>query len=71
MKQYAIKIRKSDLALIALLNGGVTPLVEKKTTYLVFCSDDENVYSKIVTERELYETYEISSRSPLMLALKK
>lgn len=72
MKQYAIKIRKSDLALITFLNGGVTPEVQKTPTYLIFSADGSSESSsKVVTERELYDHYEISSRSPLVLALKK
>lgn len=70
MKLYAIKIRKSDLELITLLNGGVTPAVEKKPTYFIFDATWK-VPNKIVTEREFLANYEISSRSPLMLALKK
>lgn len=70
-KLYALKIRKTDLALITLLNDGVAPPLTPKT-YLVFqvASNGKTVWTKILTERELY-VYEISNLSPLLLALKK
>lgn len=68
--KYAMKIRKSDRELLGMLNGGVQPTVEKKTTYLIVDTDPEG-YNAIVTERELVNTYEISNNSPLLLKLKK
>ena len=69
---YALKIRKSDLPLLTILNGGVTPKVEKKTTYLVIhIEDSEHTHNEILTQRELLMKYDISSRSPLLLKLKK
>lgn len=69
---YALKIRKSDLALLTVLNGGVTPKVEKQTTYLLISIEDaENTTNKIVTERELYANHEFSAYNPLLLKLKK
>lgn len=65
---YAIKIRKSDLPFLALLNGGVEPKIEKRTTYLVIDTDGPN---RIVGERELLGFGEISARSPLLLKFKK
>lgn len=69
--QYALKIRKSDLPLLTVLNGGVTPEIEKTTTYLVITVEDaENTHNEILTERELFDTYEINAYSPLLLKLK-
>jgi hypothetical protein len=72
MEMYAIKIQKSQLPLITFLNGGVTPDIEKKTTYLVFDAVlDSNVPNEIVTERELAERFDIKGWQPFVLALKK
>ena len=72
MKLYAIKIRKSDLELITLLNGGVTPAVEKKPTYFIFDATwNSDVPNEIVTEREFYNRFEIKTNGPLLLSLKK
>lgn len=72
MAQYAIKIRKSDLDLLTLLNNGVTPEIESTTTYLIIDSDPVNaVPNEIVTEREFLQRFNISSRSPLLLRLKQ
>lgn len=72
MKLYALKIRKSDLELLTLLNGGVTPKIEKTPTYLVFDATwNSDVPSKIVTERELQQTCDFKINGPLLLALKK
>lgn len=72
MELYAIRITKSHLALIALLNEGVTPVVEKKPTWFVFDATwNSDIPNRILTEREFYNLGEISSRSPLMLKLKK
>lgn len=72
MKLYAIQIQKSHLELITLLNQGVTPQIEKKKTYFIFDATwNSDVPSEIVTEREFHDRFEISSRSPLLLSLKK
>lgn len=72
MKAYALRIRRFDLPLLTLLNGGVVPEIDKKPTYLVvFIDNDGNTTRKIVTEREFLQNYNISEvRSPLVLALK-
>ena len=69
-QHYALKIRKSDLALLTLLNGGVTPKIEKTTTYLIICPDDSGP-NEIVTQRELDQRFEVKSNSPMLFALKK
>jgi len=72
MQLYALQIRKSDLPLLALLNGGMEPKVEKNKTYLVFDSTwNSDVPNEIVTERQLAERYDIKVNGPLLLALKK
>lgn len=47
-----IKINKENLGLITSLNGGVTPEIEKKVTYLVV---EGGVINKIITHPELME----------------
>jgi hypothetical protein len=73
MVMYAIEIRKSDLGLIQLLNDGGDVKVEKKKTYFIFeVSDDgKSITTDIMSERETFQKYEISGRSPLLLRLKK
>lgn len=72
MKLYAIKIQKSHLELLTILNGGVTPQIEKRTTYLIIDAT-ETIPNEIVTEREFYADprFDISTNSPLFLKLKK
>jgi len=54
MYRYAIEIQPEDLNFIALLNGGVEPQIESKTTYLVITIEDsEHSHNDIVTEEEL------------------
>lgn len=71
--KYALRIRKSDLALLTLLNGGVVPVGTTKTSYLVFEVDEDGsaITSKVVTERELGLEYELGANSPFVLRLKK
>lgn len=69
MNLYAIKIRKTDLKLITLLNSGVTPKIEKKTTYFVFDAMwNTNVPNQIVTEQELFN-WNIKGIQPTLLAM--
>lgn len=71
MKLYALKIRKSDLELLTILNGGVTPKIEKKTTYLVF-DVTNTVPNRIVTQNEFNRMdHDIKETSPLLFALTK
>lgn len=71
MHRYALQIRKSDLPLLTFLNGGVEPEI-KNNIYLVFeICDPYTVATKIVTEREFDNEYEIGNLSPLLLKLKK
>lgn len=69
MKLYALKIRKTDIALITLLNSGVTPEIEKKNTYFVFDATwNTDVPNKIISEREFLK-YNISMLSPILLSV--
>lgn len=73
MPLYALEVRKVDLELIALLNAGVTPEVEKRPTYFIFDSAwNSDVPNQIVTKREFLQNYDISGRpqSPMVLRLK-
>jgi len=66
--KYAILIRKSDLPLIAALNGGIEVDIEKRNTYLIVDIDGTN---EIVTETELFRDHEINSYGPTLLKLRK
>lgn len=69
---YAIKVRKADLALIALLNSGVTPKVEKKSTYFIFDATWNSYFvPQIITEQALAKTYDFKTVAPILLALKR
>lgn len=68
MTQYALEIRKSDLPLLTILNGGVTPEIEKTPTVLIIDTDGPN---EIVTMREFRNTRLLSSRSPFLMKLNK
>jgi len=70
---YALKVRKSDLELITLLNNGYTPEVKKTETYFIFEIEDggKTIRTKVVTKREMLQNYDIYKTSPLLLRLKK
>lgn len=71
MELYAIKITKSNLVLCALLNAGVVPKLEKKPTWLIFDATwNSDVPNEIITERELYNRFDIRAHSPLVLRIK-
>ena len=68
--KYAFRIRKSDLPLLTLLNGGVAPEVRSYPTYLVV--DTENVkHNEILTQTAFDERFEVNANGPLVLKLKK
>ena len=72
MNLYAIKIKKSDLALITMLNNGVTPKVEKKETYFIFDATWKTDFiPQIIETRECWNKYEIKGNSPLLLKVKE
>jgi len=71
MQLYALEIRKSDLALITLLNNGVTPKIEKTKTYFIFDATwDSEFVPQILTKRKCFQTFDIKAISPLVLAVK-
>lgn len=70
MHLYAIKVQKSHLAMIALLNNGVVPEVEKTTTWFIFDATwNSEVPNKIVTDREFLQ-YTLKGWQPLLLSIK-
>lgn len=72
MKLYALEIRKTDLALITLLNNGVTPKIEKTKTYFIFDAEaNSEMVPVILTKRQCFNTYDIKSLCPLLLAVKE
>jgi hypothetical protein len=72
MELYAIKIQKSHLALITLLNGGVTPKVEKQPSYFIFDATwNSDVPNEIVTAREFLQRFEIFWRRSSLFKLNK
>ena len=73
MELYALQIRKSDLALLTLLNNGVTPQVEKQKTFLVFDATwNSDIPNRIVTERELSRDFPtIKTHGPFLVKFNK
>ena len=69
---YAIKISKSNLAFITMLNNGVTPKIEKKETYFIFDGTwNTDFVPQIIEARECWRNrYEIRGNSPMLLAVK-
>jgi hypothetical protein len=67
---YAIKIRKSDLPLLKLLNFGLEPPVGTKTMYLVIHLEN-NVDNEILPEKEFFDRFEPASNGPELIKLKK
>lgn len=66
---YAIKITKSDLALVTLLNGGVRPeLPLKGAAYLIVRLEGHN---EIVSESAFKKDYATYANGPKLLKLKK
>jgi len=68
---YALKIRKSDLGLLAVLNGGMLPEVPKSGTSYLIVNTDPDGFNDIVSERELMKKFEVAANSPLVLRLKQ
>ena len=72
---YAMRIKKADFALITMLNGGGAPAESmlKKKHWLLFMVDEDgkDCTTQIITESDLFETYDIAGHSPLVLRLKR
>lgn len=66
---YAIKIRKSDLALLTLLNGGVAPDTTKQNTYLIV--NPERPLENQVVNQKTFDQLGLKTHSPQLFALKK
>lgn len=75
MAVYALRIRKSDIGLITMLNDGHVPPPStfKRETYLLFEIDDtgKHVTTQFASKRPLFETHDINMRGPHLLSLKK
>jgi hypothetical protein len=71
-KVYAIEVLKGNLALIQMLNEGGPVKTEKKKTWFVFEVSDtgKSLKTDILTERELFQTYDVAN-SPFVIRLKK
>lgn len=55
----AIRIRRRTLDMITALNGGVTPEIEKKTTFfLIHCHGSDHEDMEIIDEATYGHTYE-------------
>lgn len=67
---YAIKIRKTDLPLLALLNKGFEPALDKDTHYLIVNPDGAN---EMVTEKEFDEKFatRVSTAGPVLMKINK
>jgi hypothetical protein len=58
MELYAIEIQKEQLALITLLNQGVTPAIQEEATYFVFDAEwNSEVPNQIMTQDALLEEH--------------
>ena len=68
--KYAIKIQKSHIELINMLNQGVAVDVQKGTNYFIVDTDPTGT-NEIVTERELAQRYDIAANNPFVVKLKK
>ena len=67
---YALKIRKSDQAILTLLNDGVPVEIPKKTSYLIVTPGES---AKVVTEREFDDNYagRLSTVGPFLMKINK
>lgn len=66
MHRYALKINESNLTLITLLNGGVTPEIEKTPTFFVVTIEDgENSHPEIITE-ESFRQLQLETNEPVL-----
>jgi hypothetical protein len=73
---YTLQIRKSDLELITMLNGGLAPsdsMLSRDHWFLFEVQPDgkDTINHDIMTRREMFRTYDIAGWSPLVLRLKK
>jgi hypothetical protein len=68
---YAIRIRKSDAALLKLLNYGKdVPVTPGKKMYLVVHTAN-HIPNEILSEKEFFAKYEPKVSGPELLDLKK
>lgn len=68
---HAIEITKKSAPIIALLNNGVVPETEKKSTYFIFDATwNSDFVPEIITQRDLANTYDLG-KCPFIVSLKK
>jgi hypothetical protein len=73
---YAIKIRKSDMPLLTILNGGIAPEVPARETHFLVVNPDatgDDPTTQIITEKAFDRDYagKISTAGPELLKLNK
>jgi hypothetical protein len=68
---YAIEIRKEYLALITSLNDGIAPELEEDAWMVFDLKDDGSaINSKVMSNREVLNDYDVSSNPPICMVLK-
>jgi len=73
---YALQITRRHLALVTLINGGLTPhpTMTKGKHWLLFEIEEDgkdSVNHQIVPERQMMQTHDIAGNCPIFLKLKK
>lgn len=72
---YALQINKSNLLLATLINRGVTPdpsTLDYKHWIVFMIDEDGKDYTvEIMTQREMYRTYDVAGYSPFIMRLKR
>jgi hypothetical protein len=75
MAVYALKVRKSDIGFITMMNDGCVPPPStlERETYFLFEIDDsgKNVATTFATKREMFQTHDLYVRGRYLLSLKK
>lgn len=67
---YALKLRKTDLPLLTLLNDGIEPEIPKSTHFMIVTPGESSV---IVSEKEFDANYasRISTAGPIIFKINK
>lgn len=71
MNLFAIEISGASSALIALLNKGVIPPIKAKTYFVFDATWNSDMESKVMTQREMANTYDFYKNSPFVIRLKE
>jgi hypothetical protein len=78
-KLYAMQITRRHLDLVTLINGGLTPddsmmKTSKHKHWLIFELEEngkDSINHQIVSERTLFQTYELIGSCPMLLRVTK